>query len=480
MRTLGSYTVFDADRKPLLRTPHVVKVLGPFLADMLNFRLVMADKRDETITPPPAYAFAPFYIDQDRGWVEPWNSFARMYLPDSKRILADYHSGLKPNQYYEAQVIRDRLRLEMRTIDAERGALSQTLKHLREAADQISLNYDLADFQEETQRLLTKSQDLHVRETDYRTRLSALVEERLLWLEQKNLLKAALTEMNEAFAAALASPPEVECPTCGHHYDNSLAERFGLIEDQDSMLSSVQTADAKILELDERISRERLNIDQIGVAIEHIGAILNIKRSELSFRDVVAAEGRNEAARIMKQTLAEFDSQWIEKEGLIKQQEARMSAAVSKSRSAEIRNFFADCLTRYSQALDVRAREYGARPLSSSPLARGSEGPRGLIAYYYAFLHTSRQYGGSAFCPIVIDAPNQQGQDDIHMPQIMRFINEERPDDSQLIVAAEDLFGLDSEVVDVIDVGYRKNQVLRSEDYHDVSELVRPYLGHLL
>jgi hypothetical protein len=112
------------------------------------------------------------------------------------------------------------------------------------------------------------------------------------------------------------------------------------------------------------------------------------------------------------------------------------------------------------------------------PFGRGSEGPRGIIAYYYAFLHTARRYSSSAFCPIVIDAPNQQGQDD--MERVMRFIIDKRPADAQVIVATEDLFGLTEADATIVLVGERANQLLDDDKYDEVSDIVRPYLGQLI
>lgn len=106
------------------------------------------------------------------------------------------------------------------------------------------------------------------------------------------------------------------------------------------------------------------------------------------------------------------------------------------------------------------------------------EGPRGIIAYYYAFLHTARKYSSSAFCPIVIDAPNQQGQDDTE--RVMRFIIDKRPADSQVTVATEDLFGLTDADATVVHVGKRANQLLDEDRYDEVSDIVRPCLGQLI
>jgi hypothetical protein len=68
----------------------------------------------------------------------------------------------------------------------------------------------------------------------------------------------------------------------------------------------------------------------------------------------------------------------------------------------------------------------------------------------------------------------------LNMPRIMKFILEDRPADSQVIVATEQLFGVDPATVDVKEVGKRSHQVLREEDFESVSDLMRPYLGQLI
>ena len=43
------------------------------------------------------------------------------------------------------------------------------------------------------------------------------------------------------------------------------------------------------------------------------------------------------------------------------------------------------------------------------------------------------------------------------MPRVMRVILDQQPEDSQVIVATEDLFGLASEDAEVTNVGVRKS-----------------------
>jgi hypothetical protein len=62
-----------------------------------------------------------------------------------------------------------------------------------------------------------------------------------------------------------------------------------------------------------------------------------------------------------------------------------------------------------------------------------------LLAYYYAILHTIHRYGSGTFCPVVIDSPNQQGQDDANLPKMLEFILDEQPPESQLVLGVESL-----------------------------------------
>jgi hypothetical protein len=480
LKTGGSYAVFDERQQLLIRTAAVTRELSPFLANLLDFQLVMNGHDDDVVIPPPAYIFAPFYIDQDQSWTKPWDSFTRMHLPDSKRVLADYHSGLRPNAYYEAKARQALLRSERTEIEAERRILDQTLRGMQTLVTDVVLSYDLQDFKEESNSLLEESNRLHNEQIRYRQHLSQIAEERRLWIEQRDLVKTALAEMDVAFAAALEQPSEIACPTCGQHYDNSIAEQFALVEDTDGLYKALVISTEKLHALEEMANAERANIDKLSDRIGAINHILGVRKADLSFRDVVAAEGRNEAARIIRQRIVDTDSAIGEKRRQEDAEDEQMRAAVSRKRSQEIREFFYSRLENFAIDLGVRLDDARRAQLSSVSLRRGSEGPRGLMIYYYAFLQTARQYSSSAFCPIVIDAPNQQGQDTINMPRMMRFILDEKPADSQVIIAAEQLFGVVASEVGVVEVGKRSRQVLREEDYERVSGLIRPFLGQLI
>ena len=479
LKTRGTYSFFDADGKLILSTTKISDEVAPFLANLLNFKLVMIDKQDQIRIPPPAYIFAPFYADQDRSWTNAWTSFSRMYLPHSPQTLAEYHSGLKPNEYYEAIAERDRLKAQIEAAEIERKAIHDAAEKIRKAASEITLSYDMSDFNSETQRLVSESRLLHEAQVMHREKLALLNEEQQLWHDQRDILNGAIAEMDHTLSVASSQPHHVECPTCGQIYENSLREQFGLVEDYDSLLNSRINAANRINEIDRKLGEHRADLVEIEGSLSRINAVFAVRKSELTFKDVVAAEGRTEANRLLQARLAEIDAAVGVSVGQMNTQIEKAKQTESRERSQRIKDEFAKLFSGFATRLEVRIEDEKSFSIYGVKTGRGSEGPRALLAYYFAFLRIARNYSSSVFCPIVIDAPNQQGQDKVHMPAMMRLMVDEAPKGSQLIIAAEDHFELTDKDIQSIDVTGQKDHVLRQSEFAPVSDVMRPYLSRL-
>lgn len=480
MKFAGTYSVFDADGRKVFQTTSITQQLAPFLAEMLDFRLLMTDQRQNVLVPPPAYAFAPFYVDQDRSWSSAWEPFRGMYLPRSPAAMADYHSGLKPNAYYVAQAERDRLAVSLKEAETRRRGLSEAVDHLRQVEAGTPVYFDLEDFQAETESLLRESQLLHEKQARQRAMLSELVEARALWTAQGSVTRAALAEFEEVFKSAAGHPLDVECPTCGEHYVNDIATRFNIAADTEALIGALHKAQSEERELTSKIESARADVEEIAAAIQRVQSILSTRRKDLSLGEVVAAEGRNTATRVLREKVQEVDAEVGRVSAQMDELSGQMRRSLDRNRTREIKDFFAAHLIEFATTLDVRVESGRSGSISTMQHARGSEGPRGLAAYYYAFLHTVRQFGTSTFCPIVIDAPNQQGQDGEHLPEIISFLVNRRPSDAQLILGVEEPVGITERDALIVSVGEQKRQLLSDEHFGPVSLHLRPYLAQLV
>lgn len=476
----GTYSVFDAAGRKQFQATSVTQQLAPFLAEMLDFRLLMTDQRENVLVPPPAYAFAPFYVDQDKSWASAWEPFRGMYLPRSAATLADYHSGLKPNAYYVAQAERDRLAVGLREAETRRRGLAEAVDHLRQVEVETQVYFDLSDFQAETDALLRESQLLHEQQAEHRTALAEIVEARALWSAQASVARAALGEFEEVFRSAAGHPIDVECPTCGEHYVNDISTRFNIAADTEALIAALHHAQSEERQLTSKIENARAAVDDISAAIGRVQAILSTRRKDISLGEVMAVEGRNSATRVLRAKVNEVDASIGDINSQMESFAAEMRRSLDRKRSREIKDYFGACLVDFATTLDVRVDDDRSGSLSTTQHARGSEGPRGLAAYYYAFLHTVRSFGTSAFCPIVIDAPNQQGQDGEHLPAIISFLVNKRPRDAQLILGVEEPVGITDKEASIIGVGVAKRQLLSDNEFEAVSEHLRPYLAQLV
>ncbi|HEX8525799.1 MAG TPA: hypothetical protein VF689_02355, partial [Allosphingosinicella sp.] len=432
-----------------------------------------------TVIPPPAYIFAPFYVDQDSAWVAPWQSFERMYLPRSREALSDYHIGLRTNEYYLALARRDKEQAVLAELEAQRAALSRAMAEIRELLPENALAFDLEDFAADVETLVAESGELSELQRAYRDRLSGAENERTLWNEQQQILRQAMSELKDTVHLAARQPESIECPTCGQHYDNSLAEQFGLVSSFDDLFEAYQAGREKIALLDESIQKHRASLRTVELKLAEIERVLASTKEETTLDDVISAQGRTETTRALRSRLAAVDEAIGSALSGLKAAQRDLRIASDPKRTERVTTFFNSKFLEFATELDVRT-DFTAARISSMRLARGSEGPRGLICYYYAILHTAREFGSSVFCPIVVDAPNQQGQDAKHLPEILRFLVERRPPDSQVIIASEDTVEITEAGSQVIRVGVTENQVLREDLFDEVSERFRPLLGHLL
>ncbi|WP_451971256.1 hypothetical protein [Azospirillum endophyticum] len=475
------YAIFDRDDNLVIRADRPDRDLKEFLCELLDFRLVMVNREDEAIIPPISYMFSPFYVDQDRGWSDAWSSFDGMNIPGTKTTLSEYHSGTKPNKYYVALAGRNLAKREKNFVLKERALTDRAFSKIKSEYNDKVLYYRIEDFSEEVGQIVAESTALRDEQSHYRSHIIQLKNEKIEWQNQVSMLRKAASEIGASFRLAHSKPEDIHCPTCGAIYHNSLIERFGLIANEDNFLQGILDATERMGKIDNEIRSYEEKLSSISSRLHKISSILEIRRNGLTFSDVISARSRMETVDVFMRQLSDLDDAANRIQMEIDEREREMQMSSSVNRTRLIKYEFQNNLRAFSRLLDVRASHVENTRLTGTVKGRGSERPRALLAYYYSFLHIAREYSSSSFCPIVFDAPNQQGQDETHLPSVMKFLIDERPSGSQLIIAAEKLYGVRSgENISVVNIENRRNRVLREEQYEDVSRYVRPYLGTLI
>lgn len=131
MRSGGAFAIFNAADDLLLSTSSVTKELAPFLAGLLNFRLVLASRQNEAEIPPPAYAFLPFYVNQEGSWEKPLAAFdALTQYANFREAVIEFHSGILGNDFYALEAEKKKIRFELDDLGRDRRAVANAVERL--------------------------------------------------------------------------------------------------------------------------------------------------------------------------------------------------------------------------------------------------------------------------------------------------------------------------------------------------------------
>jgi hypothetical protein len=151
-----------------------------------------------------------------------------------------------------------------------------------------------------------------------------------------------------------------------------------------------------------------------------------------------------------------------------------MKAADSSERRAEILDRYKFLMASYSRKLKADSldeSDYGN--INFKIRETGSDRPRAVLAYMFAILELIQSSNNTPDCPIILDSPKQQDQDDVNHTLMLEFIRDQRPKGSQLILCLVDNNNVDfgGQTIDLNE----KLWVLNADDYVRLAREIAPY-----
>jgi hypothetical protein len=477
LRDGPSYTLFGGDGKKLWLVNGITRGLAPKLAPMFDFKIELSTKNGDPAAPLPALCFMPFYIDQDNGWNETWEAFSGTgFIPNYKQDLADFHTGIRPKEYYAAKSERNEAMRERAAFLQERNAFTRAEKRIREKRSTFGFAFDPASFRDHIESLLKEQNLLQAQYDSVKAKVSEFQSQRSQAFEEVEISRKVLEELNAdiKFVEKIGET-EIHCPTCNTVHKNDFANRYGLMNDADACRTVLSESRARIAELDASIEIELKKLFGAHEQIKKISALLDEKRGEIKLGDML----RDESERMVDKTLVseglEIDHQIGEVEHKISLAESRMKKFENKVHKNSIMDFYVNKLKAFCEELAISSvpdKMYGSiRPVINEA---GSSKPRLLLAYYYAILHTIDAYSTACFCPIVVDTPLQQDPDPKNAERMIRFAIDKRPTGSQIILATGNLYNVGVKGKTIIP--NTKYSLLQADQYDVVRDFVTPFL----
>lgn len=435
------FGVFDTEKGMLSKYSGISTEGGiaDFICEQLDFNIELEKSADGKLgRAGPAFYFLPFYVDQDAGWTKSWESFSGLQQFSSyRKNMIEYHLGIRPQSYYDARKKEMELSEKRSAHQADRNVLSTALATFQKRSSKLQVNLDPLAFKEELDQLVDSYNLQRARQQDALSKVKDIRNERNAIDTDIAILRRSISELSAdyEYAARLETPDIVGCPTCGTEFENSFQERFGLLDDVDYCQGILDQRQKDRIEVSEKLDASEREYRTVGQETHEMELLLNRKKSEVSLRDIVASEGNKEMVVSLRSDIASKDALIEEVRKAI--DGLKGDVKLDSKKKKEILEYYQSRMKEYLNALNVFVLEesdYAEPTRVIKNNALGSDLPRALLAQYFALLHTTKRFGGTKVCPLIIDSPQQQEQDSSNVSAIFKFIFSNALDSQQLIL----------------------------------------------
>ncbi|MGN7170714.1 hypothetical protein ACTHSJ_33120 [Paenibacillus cellulositrophicus] len=379
------FAAFDANSKLLGTFESITNDLGPFLADLFNFKLELNNRQNTLVTPPPAYFLLPFYVDQDSSWGKNWATFKNLnQLSNWKMSLIEYHTGIKPNEFYLVKAKIEQAKEVVTELETKKTASQNVLTKLQAQFDATMIDFDIEVFKKEIEEILIYYKKLKDKGEHLRSIIVELNNHKISILNQIDLVKTTINNLQKDYEYALDLPEDVECPTCGTHYENSFAERFDIAKDEDRCQELLETMHFELKGIEERIHIEYLRYAENTDESEKIKELLEKKQGEIKLRDLIQNEGKKELKSILEIEINEIKNDIFKKQVEIQNLREELKLYTNKERKDKIVGRYRKYMQSYLNSLNVNTLpEKVYKKIEGKFDETGSGSPRAYLAYYY-------------------------------------------------------------------------------------------------
>jgi DNA repair exonuclease SbcCD ATPase subunit len=471
------FAVFDANKKVIATFNGITNGIGPFLAGLLDYKIVLNDKKGEALIPPPAYFFLPYYIDQDASWNNNWSGFDRLsQFSNWRNDIVNYHTGIRPNEYYEINASIRNHKKEISELETQRSISGNIMTKIDSQINDDVVSIDIEQFKKEIDELLVNYDALNKKGAELKQRIIELENHKLHIEEQITIVQRAMSELKLDLEYANEQTDSVECPTCGNIYENSFAERFAIAKDEDTCKDLLISLDGEWEEVRKQIVYEYKVYNENNIEANNIRSILSKKQGAIQLKDIILNEGKREMKSLMEKEVSKLSNDIYSHEQKIDGLKEELKAYEDRKRQKQIKDRYLNLMHSNLLKLDVLTMEEKSyKKITSKINESGSGKPRALLAYYYSILQVIKENTTSTFCPIIIDSPNQQDQEKSNLDNILSFIVENKPEDSQLILGLVEMENIefDGETI-ILD---KKHSLLRENEYPTISKEIKSLLA---
>lgn len=445
------------DTKPLVTSSRMVDIADA-VREIFDFNLQLSYKKTgKQSQANPACLYLPFYIDQDSGWHTVLSSFSGLTMYDDwQKNSLQFHSGIKPKEYYELSGKIKTIQIELEKLNATLMVVLAAKKRFEESFGRVLFDIDIEYYQDLLDKFLSKCRELNEKESEFRLNLLSLLSSRDSIVSEIEVCRSLLENFDDQSTT-------------------DVAEKYHMFENREQILEIVpQMYDEKQV-LDDQISSIKEELKQSQTLSAELNLMMQEVRGELTLQDVI----KSQASKEVEFTFDEQIKSLHEKIGI---QKTALDSLIEEQGKFTDKKRTQDINDSFKSFLAIAQEKLGIGSPIIAPLIQyvkitksktGSRGPRSIFAYHYGLLKTMEKHSTVAMLPIVIDSPKQQDLDTEGTEKLIDLCTEDLGKNNQIIIGA---VSLESNMHGYHQIELtKKYSLLKFDDYEKAFNEIMPF-----
>ena len=417
VRFIKKFAVLKGTELVLL-SDSVTRQLAPKLEEIFDFSVYLAEKRayKKVVQAPPAFTFMPYYIDQDKGWNELYDSFERMdqfAKPERAKSLY-FHLGLYTKSRIELQAKKDRIKDEIKELQETEQRLAITVKALTEELNNIIP----ADNEEELERhLATPKKEIKILVQEIGRVRNKIQELNTALQQHENQLE--IIKQFQQIPGVVEKKARHVCPQCGYEFDDDL---------YDLVRSNYNQSNAEYLRAQIELIVNNIRAELKKQDERYIELMAKLTEQEKVYDETQDAYDAYLRYRGLKNTVRKYSFELADNrlkqsdcEDEIKDINKELQKVPDKK---ELERTYIGFVKQNIIALSAWTQEYdGKIKLLKALNAQGSLLPKIILSQYNALFQTMAETNRSVIrFPFVVDSPREKESSVSSSKEILNMI----------------------------------------------------------
>ncbi len=444
----GNVMYLEDSKGNLKKYPKITGDYAEKFASLVNFKVLLPKKGSdaELVTPPPAYYFLPFYIDQLKSWAIPWNNFDNLQqFSNWKPLVIKYHVGYIQPKYFELEKEYFEEKIKLDKYSKEVQKIDYALEVVSEQVLDKEMTLDKQAFDEMTEEIKIELSELSKNQEELLDKLSNLISDNVYLKHQKSIAEHLMKELDDdyIFSVENLKDSNIECPLCGTEHENSIVNRASILADKQQAANQLNSIDRHLEKTRKNIEKNKTLSSKIKIKIDEINSKYTItdNTKNIPLNKIIESFAYKAIDRDIKKSKKDklldiYDCK--ENQKSIKKEQDTLT---TKERKEEIDSSFMELLNAYNKVLNVEEMNLVdiTKPLDYNKIIKeggAAEGTRSMFAYYLAIFSLLDIYTDEVKSPLIIDTPNQQEQAEKNYERIIKLITTKISKDEQIILCA--------------------------------------------